>query len=451
MRKIPILIALALAAGCSTTRTLKPFERTGERRFVSPAVEKALAEASAEIDDPLVRKVFLAAFPNTLDTTVREDGYVITGDIDAMWLRDSASQVWPYLPFAKDDPKLAKLIAAVLRRQFACIRLDPYANAFYDDPDREGEWKDDFTEMKKGVHERKYELDSLCHPLRLAYGYWKATGDRSVFDADWIATVKTILATFREQQRKAGRKTGYRFRRNAASATDTLSDCGYGRPARPIGLIASAFRPSDDACTLPFLVPANFFAADVLSKAAEILEEVNGEKLLAKECRSLEAEIREALALHAVVDHPQFGKIYAYEIDGFGGRLLMDDANLPSLLSLPYLCGVAKDDPVYLNTRRFILSEANPYYFKGKTLSGVGSQHTPEGYVWPMALAIQALTSDDEAEVKGLIHTLASTTGGTGLMHEGVNADDPGEFTREWFAWANSLFGELVMKALKIF
>lgn len=429
-------------------RALRPPEEV--RTFRSEAVDAKIASVAAKIKNKTVRDMFEACYPNTLDTTVKGDGYVITGDIDAMWLRDSAAQVWPYLRHVGEDARLKELVRKLILRQFANLRLDPYANAFYADGKKVGEWKDDMTDMKPGLHERKYEIDSLCYPIRLAYGYWKASGDATVFSGEWENTLRIVLRTFREQQRKGGQETSYRFQRLTKTPVDTLGNSGRGNPVRPVGLIASAFRPSDDATILPFLVPSNFFAVDVLRKSLEILKATGGSAALAKECDALADEVHEALMKHAVVDTEKWGRVYAFEVDGYGGHILMDDANAPSLLSLPYLCGIDRHDPVYMNTRRMILSpEGNPYCFRGKALEGIGSPHTGLGKVWPMSLIMRILTSEDDDEIRAAMKMLVDTTAGTGFMHESVNADDPADFTRSWFAWANTLFGEVVLELVE--
>ncbi len=238
----------------------------GKRNFESATVERAIAAFRTNVQDEELVWLFNNCFPNTLDTTVtysasggEPDTYVITGDIDAMWLRDSSAQVWPYMQFADQDEDLKKLIAGVINRQTQYVLLDPYANAFYHEPDKEGEWATDYTDMRPGVHERKYEIDSLCYPIRLAYHYWKTTGDTDPFDADWQQAVKTTLQVFRDQQQQDGTNP-YNFLRNSPHATDTRPVQGRGYPVNPVGLICSAFRPSDDATVFSFLVPSNFFA-----------------------------------------------------------------------------------------------------------------------------------------------------------------------------------------------
>ena len=254
-----------------------------------------------------------------------------------------------------------------------------------------------------------------------------------------------ILATFREQQRYDG-VGSYRFQRKTERALDTLNNNGLGAPVKPCGLIVSCFRPSDDATTLQFLIPSNFFAVSVLGKAAEILEVVNGDKQMATECRELAAEVDAALKAHAIYNHPKFGQIYAFEVDGFGNHYLMDDANAPSLLSLPYLTDVDVNDPIYQNTRRFVWSDSNPYFFSGKAGEGIGGPHIGYDMVWPMSIMMKALTSTDDKEIAECIKMLMATDASTGFMHESFHKDDATNFTRAWFAWQNSLFGELIVK-----
>jgi uncharacterized protein len=422
------------------------------RRFQSKAVESTIATFKKKVKNQELAWLFENCFPNTLDTTVtfkniegRPDTYVITGDIDAMWLRDSTAQVWPYLKFMKKDAPLQQLIAGVINRQTSCILRDPYANAFYDDPKKVGEWARDKTDMKPGVHERKWEIDSLCYPIRLAYHYWQATGDTKPFDQDWKKAIQATLQVFRDQQRKDNLGP-YRFQRETAVATDTVPMGGYGYPVKPVGLICSAFRPSDDATVYSFLVPANFFAVVSLKQAGEMMRQVAKDTALAGELLALASEVEKALATYAVIEHPQYGRIYAYEVDGFGSHYLMDDANIPSLLSLPYLGAVKATDPVYVNTRKFLLSENNPYYFKGRAAAGIGGPHVGRDMIWPMAITMQGLTSTSDEEIKACITTLRQTHGDTGFMHESFHKDDPKKFTRSWFAWANTIFGEFLWK-----
>ena len=424
----------------------------GKRNFRSEAVEQTILAVKKGINNPELAWLFENCFPNTLDTTVdhsmvdgKPDTYVITGDIDAMWLRDSTAQVWPYLPLMKQDNPLQQLVAGVIRRQARCIRFDPYANAFYKDQTKVGEWKDDATDMKPGLHERKWEIDSLCYPIRLAYHYWKMTGDTTPLDANWQAAMQTVVKTFREQQRKTG-KGPYKFERRTAWATDGVPLGGYGYPAKPNGLICSMFRPSDDATIYPYLIPSNFFAVTSLRQLAELLTALNVNAPLAAEARALATEVDAALKLHATTTHPRFGKVYAYEVNGYGSYNLMDDANVPSLLALPYLGAIPTTDPVYQNTRKMLLSDENPFFFKGKAGEGIGGPHVGIDMIWPLSIIIRGLTSTSDAEIRQCIQTLQRVNAGTGFMHEAFHKDDVSQFTRKWFAWANTIFGELILK-----
>jgi hypothetical protein len=424
----------------------------GERRFTSKAVEKAIATFKAGVKNQELSWLFENCFPNTLDTTVFHevkdgvpDTYVITGDIDAMWLRDSSAQVWPYLQFINEDAELKQLVAGVINRQTSCILKDPYANAFYNDPEKRGEWAKDHTDMKPGVHERKWEIDSLCYPIRLAYHYWKKTGDTQPFNGEWKQAVLATYQVFLEQQRKESLGP-YKFQRTTPFATDTLPMNGYGYPVNPVGLICSAFRPSDDATVFSFLIPSNFFAVTSLKQAAQMFTTILKDSASASKLSALANEVEKALKEHAVVTHRKFGKVYAYEVDGFGSFNLMDDANVPSLLSMPYLGTVKNTDPIYINTRKLVLSESNPFFFKGTAGEGIGGPHVGRDMIWPMAIIMKGLTSNSDAEIKGCIQLLQKTHGDTGFMHESFHKDDPKKFTRKWFAWANTLFGEFLWK-----
>lgn len=431
--------------------TRRPAE--SERLFRSDAVERKIEEVKRLLrENAYLAWMFENCYPNTLDTTVHYDGkgddtFIYTGDIHAMWLRDSAGQLNPYLRFVDQDENLRKMVRGAILRQFKCINIDPYANAFNMEPLENGEWASDMTDMKPELHERKYEIDSLAYPLRLAYDYWKATGDASIFGDEWLKAVKNILKTFREQQRKDG-VGPYKFMRVTEAQLDTVCNSGIGNPVKPVGLIASVFRPSDDATTFLFLVPSNFMAVSSLRKAAEILVTVNGDNATASQCADLADEVHEALMKYAVVEHPKYGKIYAFEVDGFGNHFLMDDANVPSLLAMPYLGDVDVDDPIYQNTRRFVWSKDNPYFFSGKDGEGIGGPHVGYDMAWPMSIMMKAFTSKDDKEIKECIEMLMRTDAGTGFMHESFNVSDSSKFTRSWFAWQNSLFGELVLKLI---
>ncbi|WP_255460901.1 glycoside hydrolase family 125 protein [Edaphobacter albus] len=421
-----------------------------ERRFVSDAVEAFLKERSTHIADPTLNTLFNNCFPNTLDTTVepgtfegKPDTAVITGDIPAMWLRDSSAQVWPYLPLAKNDRRLRNLLEGVIRRQARCILIDPYANAFMADlnaPPLSWSLKDK-TDLKRGVGERKWEIDSLCYPIRLSHGYWKETGDAGPFDQRWREAMKLIVSTFRVQQRKNG-DGPYRFQRISDISTETLPASGLGNPVKPVGLIASGFRPSDDACIFPFLVPSNLFAVTSLRQLAEMAKTILHDDALANEAAALATEVEQALQQHAIASTPE-GTIWAFEIDGFGSQLLMDDTNVPSLLALPYLAS-SPDPALYARTRAFCWSERNPWFFRGSAGEGIGGPHVGRDMIWPMSQVIYAFTSTRNDEIRHSLQMLKQSAVGFGFMHESYFKDDPQRFTRAWFAWANTLFGELL-------
>ena len=435
-----------------------PVVRTtpGMRKFNSKSVEKIIADIKKNIGNKEIAWMFENCFPNTLDTTVdfemingRPDTYVITGDIDDMWLRDSSAQVWPYLPLCKEDGDLRQLIKGVINRQVKCISKDPYANAFYKDENKISEWKEtDLTEMKPGIHERKWEIDSLCYPIRLAHGYWKETGDISSFDDDWLEAMQLVIKTFKEQQRFHDHGP-YSFQRKTSWATDGVPLGGYGYPVKPDGLICSMFRPSDDATIYPYLIPSNLFAIESLAQMKEITQTLTRGKHIAADAELLAKTVRKALQENAIIPHEKFGSIYAYEVNGFGSINLMDDANVPSLLSLPYLNAVKWNDPLYKNTRRFVLSQSNPFFFKGGIGEGIGSPHTGMEMIWPISIIMRGLTSNNNAEIKNCIQILQKTHAGTGFMHESFYKDDANKFTRKWFAWANTLFGEFIWKIFR--
>jgi meiotically up-regulated gene 157 (Mug157) protein len=441
-----------LAPPANQTAPLENDQRPkpADRHFRSRAVEGYLEATRRRIGDVTLASLFWNCYPNTLDTTVepgtfegKPDTVVITGDIPAMWLRDSSAQIWPYLPLLRRDNALTQLIEGVIRRQTRCLLIDPYANSFMADLSAPPlSWSlSDKTEMKPGVGERKYEIDSLCYPIRLAHGFWRATGNTAPFDAQWSQAMRLVVQTLRVQQRKDG-PGPYRFQRSSPAPTDTLDDSGLGNPVKPNGLIASSFRPSDDACIFPFLVPSNLFAVTSLRQLATMANEILHDAQLANEASALAKEVATALQQHAIIEGPE-GTIWAYEVDGFGGRVVMDDANVPSLLGLPYLES-SPDAALYARTRRLIWSERNPWFFRGSAGEGIGGPHEGTNMIWPMSQIIYALTSSSDAEIRKALAMLKVSSNGTGFMHESYHCNDPSKFTRPWFAWANTLFGELV-------
>ncbi|NYE19081.1 glycoside hydrolase family 125 protein [Microbacterium immunditiarum] len=413
----------------------------------SPAVaERLFAQIGERLGDE-VAAVFRRCYLDTLDRTIRmlPDGsvFVVTGDIPAMWLRDSTAQLTPYLHFIADDPQLAETALAVSRRQLEFIRLDPYANAFNATASGAGHHTDQ-TEMSSWVWERKYEIDSLAYPIQLAHDLWKLTG-RTDHLTSFLDAARLVVDLWATEQHHEQRSP-YRFQRFDGAPTDTLAREGLGGPVAVTGLTWSGFRPSDDVCAFHNNVPANMFAFVELGHIAEIATAVFDDDGLAGSARALRDEIGRAIAAHGTATSPSGDTIYAYEVDGLGGVLLADDANTPSLLSLPLLGWCAVDDPAYLHTRRFVLSPDNPFYFTGTAAAGVGSPHTPPGMIWPIALAVQGLTARDDEESRDILAVLMRTHAGTGFMHESFHKDDPDAFTREWFSWANAMFCELVLE-----
>ncbi|AQQ08864.1 hypothetical protein L21SP3_00657 [Sedimentisphaera cyanobacteriorum] len=444
-----------MALGADEQKFVSQRPAPNKRTFKSSAVESTIDEVKAFIKDPELSWMFENCYPNTLDTTTdfemidgKPDSFIITGDIDAMWLRDSTCQVWPYMPLIKKDKHLKMMIKGLVNRQTKCVLLDPYANAFYKDMDKPSHWESDRPSPKAGEHERKWEIDSLCYVVRLANEYYQITGDMSCFDSEWDKAMRLIVKTFKTEQRK-DHSTPYRFSRETSRMTDAPVFDGTGRPINPVGMICSMFRPSDDATVLPFLIPSNLFAVQSLRQLADLYNNKLNDKKFASECSALADEVEQAVMKWGTREHLHFGKIYAYEADGYGNHLFMDDANVPSLISLNYLGYHKSSDPIYRRTREYLLSSYNPWYFEGSAAEGYGSPHTGKESIWPMGIILRALTSSNSEEAALCLRMLKNTHAGTGFMHESFNKDNPKDFSRSWFAWANTLFGELVIETYK--
>lgn len=457
-------LALALAEGLGVLPRSAPRAQAAEfvsrrpapkdRRYASPAVEAEIARVSAQIGDPELAWLFANCYPNTLDTTTevgmiggQPDTFILTGDIPAMWLRDSSAQVWGYVHLAREDVALQRLYRGLIGRHARSILIDPYANAFARDPGaaKSPLWwvASDMTAMRPGVAERKWEIDSLCHPVRLAWGYWRATGDTSAFTSEWHRAAQVIVATLRAEQRRGG-GSPYRFQRTTPNPIDTVMLGGTGAPTRKVGLIHAMFRPSDDACVYPFLIPANLFAVRALRWLAEIAGTVLHDATLANDAVALADEVAAALVQHGRIGEGA-NAVWAYEVDGFGNVLFMDDANAPSLSSLAYLGAVPRDDALFRRTEARAWSSANPYFFAQGGHSGIGGPHVGLGMIWPMSLCIRALSSDDPRVIAACLAQLKTSHAGTGFMHEAFEAGNPMHYTRPWFAWANGLFGEMIL------
>jgi len=417
------------------------------------AIEKHADMISDKLNQyPKLRQLYGNCYLSTIKTAIRssKEGsyFVITGDIEAMWLRDSAAEIEAYISVAKHDNATRDVIKGVIKKQLECILLDPYANAFNEEHSGKHGFYD-IPEPHKGVWERKYEVDSLCYPIRLIYRYTDATGDFSPVNERFLDAVKLIVKIWRIEQHHMD-KSKYRFERPDAPLSDTLPCNGMGNEVTYTGMTWSGFRPSDDACKYGYLVPSNMFASVVLGYAAEMIGKVFPyETEFITECLALKSDIISGIEKNAVICHEKYGDIYVCETDGKENYMMFDDANAPSLLSIPYIGYADKGDRIYKNTRRFVLSSDNPYYYEGKFAKGIGSPHTPDGYIWHISLCIQALTSDNEKEIKEIINMIASTDADKGFMHEGFDANNPDNFTRPWFCWANSLFAELIEYAIE--
>lgn len=468
---------LPLSPGPLQLPYMRPEKRC--RTFVSPAVDRLVADLVSKVKSPDLARLIENCLPNTLDTTILwhesrlenskvEDSqtFVVTGDIHAEWLRDASHQLSVYQPLMKHDPKLQELIKGAINTQASFIINNRYCNAFHPPPGLKVERgllaKDDVLPRPdwNAVFECKYEIDSLASFLTLTNDYIQHSDDLLVIDESWTAAYNRIMYTIAEQSTASfDSKTGkplpfkYMFKRNTNIGSETLPLGGVGNPVNyNTGLVRSAFRPSDDATLLQFFVPGNM---QLLAELRRIKENVliplrylsNLNTQLGLTTAFID-KISAGLETHAIVHHPDYGKIYAYEVDGYGGRIIMDDANVPSLLALPDFGFTTVDDPIYKNTRRMILENSgNPYFVSGQDFEGVGGPHIGISNAWPMLLLIRIRTSTIDYEISEMLRMVMETTGARGLMHELIDVSIPGgyEFTRSWFAWCNSEFGKTIL------
>ena len=394
---------------------------------------------------PKLCELYKNCCPHTIETALEkcDDGtcFVLTGDIPAMWLRDSAAQVTHYIPLA-DDKEIGAIIEGVIKRQLMYIKIDPYANAFNREANGKGHIKD-LPKQGPWVWERKYEIDSLCYPIRLMYLYWKQTDKKEIILDSLEETARIILDLWKTEQHHH-EKSPYLFIRETNEYSDTIHNGGKGSPVVYTGMTWSGFRPSDDGCIYGYLTASEMFAVVVLGYMSEMLRVVNKNEELASECEKLRKQIDDGIKKHCIVENEKHGKIYACETDGMGNYSMIDDANIPSLLSIPYIGYATANDEIYKNTRNYLLSPDNEFYFEGKFAKGIGSCHTPGRKVWHMALVMQGMTATTKEEKLEILDMLARTDADTGYLHESFNVDNPYEYTRKWFTWPNSLFAEFV-------
>ena len=420
--------------------------------------------------DKDLARLFENAFPNTLDTTVRwhvdghqkrsksktsvtyPDGawegpqsFIVTGDINAEWLRDSTNQLAQYQALAPKDDKIKMLILGAINTQAEYVIASPYCNAFQPPPPSKlratMNGQDDIVHPAyepSFVFECKYELDSLAHFLALGNRFHEKTKLTAFVNDRWLLALKTLMIIMEEQSKPSFNTTTgsfeqneYRFSRKTTAGTETLNLGGIGNPLNSgTGLVRSAFRPSDDATTFGFLVPANAMMSVELKKTAAILKLV-GRNELAKDSLARAQSIDKGIMEYGVVTHKKYGEVFAFEVDGYGSQIMMDDANLPSLLALPLLGYVEASDDIYQNTRRMILEQAgNPYFLSGKAFPGIGGPHIGLQFAWPMSRLVQAMTSEDDDEIKSsLLDVLKSSK--LGLVHESINVDMASQYTRK--------------------
>ncbi|MDQ2992981.1 MAG: glycoside hydrolase family 125 protein [Candidatus Eremiobacteraeota bacterium] len=420
--RLPIIIARGLVCTLAALALLVPRP--------APAIElDAISKAAAgyTVGDPKLQSMYRAALLNTnKQVTIASDGtaYVKTGDIPAEWLRDASVQVRPYLFFAKTDPQVAGLLRGAIARMGKYLQVDPYANAFT---------------LDYRVWERKFELDSLAYPITLAWTYWKQTGDTSVFTGDLSLGFDSALATMEREQDHT---------RNSKYTHKEMVD-GKGKPVAYTGMIWTGFRPSDDACSLNYLIPSEMMAVVALGDLEEIERDVYHNIIKAQRAKTLRDQVQAGIQNYGIEFLPNYGYVYAYEVDGFGNKVLIDDANVPSLLSAPYIGYTKSSSFIYRNTRKFLLSKDNVTYYVGKYARGIGSQHTTDNFVWPIAMLMQGFTATSDAERKDVLSQLLASDPGDHLLHESFNPDDPTKFTRADFGWPNALFSEYVMTAFE--
>jgi len=462
-------IHLPLSDGAQQLSYMRP--EPDCRTFRSEAVEKVIQDMKERLADPDIARIFENAFPNTLDTTVwwytphdKKSGslrtFIATGDIAAEWLRDSARQLSVYIPLISTDASLKSLVKGAIVQQAMFLRNGAYCNAFQPPAESKIKRQPSSKDMVKPkpnwnqVFECKWEIDSLASFLELTNNYIRYSGDTAILrNSLWMTAFSNLIYVLRTQSVPTLDDRGhvlmahYTFQRDTISGSETLPLSGRGNPIKAgTGLIRSAFRPSDDACVFQFFIPGNAYLAVELEKVARYMETVHLDKPSAI-ARSISEGIRKGIMDYGVVTHEKYGKVFAYEVDGFGGTNMMDDANLPSLLSLPDMGFLPASDPIYQNTRKMVLeSDGNPYYLRGRFFSGIGGPHLGLSYAWPLSLLVKIRTSNDDAEITRALKKVITTTAGLGLLHEGIVINSPtNRYTRQWFSWCNSEFAKTIL------
>jgi meiotically up-regulated gene 157 (Mug157) protein len=476
------------------------------RTFKSQEVEETIERLRKVIVDPDLFRLFENTWPSTLDTTIAWTGvanksvivevdpvmnrtvtwdashkfqlspedveklqaeeeeelsFVITGDIEAMWLRDSANQLQSYtsvLRASKEKGSLASLFRGAINLQARYILGDPFCNAFQA-PVESGIFRRSSANSDTiappydymAVFSCQWELDSVASFLQLSADYARMTGDIAFFGKhSWVAAVQKVLEITQSMTvgsyDDAGNWQHTPYTYCAPYGGTPINECN-GSPHRGgLGLVRSFQRPSDDSCIYQYLIPSNMMYSVALAAAAPIMAAVQPPTAnLTSWMQAMSASIRAGIEAHAVLPDAKYGPIYAYEIDGYGSAISMDDPNLPSLLSAPFLNYTSRHSPVYAATRARILSRDNPYYAWGPVISGVGSMHTLPGRAWPMANIMAILTSEDDEEIARHLQWVLQSTDGYGLVHESVHAHSAGVWSRQWFSWANGLFGQAVL------
>lgn len=455
------------------------FQRPSEdcRTFKSQGLEDILVRMESVIKDPDLYRLFQNSYPNTLDTTIRWKGFaaddpkeeltfVITGDINAMWIRDSANQLQSYLPLlnaSSDSNSIASLYRGAINLQSRYLLTSPYCNAFQ--PPVESGLEPAPNDAGSGAHifppysnssvfECKWELDSFASFLQLSTDYYRATGDLDFFGKfHWVETVQVILEVAQNMTTPTYGPDGavlqspYMYSRMTDRATETFSNDGLGNPvANGTGLIRTGFRPSDDSTIYQFYIPSNMMFSANLATASKIMSKLDNSASapLAQQMSRLSDSLRDSIETHATMTHVKYGKIYAFEVDGFGSANIMDDANIPSLVSAPFN-GYQINEETYANTRAFAFSTSNSYFMRGPVINAVGGPHQGPGMAWPMASIMRIFTSEDDNEIVNELRQIVSSTDGLGLVHESINSFNMSDFTRQWFAWANGLFGQMIL------